>query len=68
MTNGKQTLFLDQFGQPVWAKTVKELIEQVGGSKASKMYTDKKDGSTVHCGYIVANRWFTAFQPLEVAA
>ena len=49
-------LFLDQYGQPIWARTVEELRAEVGGGRASKMYTDKKDGSTVHVGYVIGRR------------
>ena len=40
-------LFLDQFGEPIWARTVKELREKVGGGRVTTMYRDKKDGSVV---------------------
>ncbi len=68
MLNGTQTLFIDQYGQPVWAKTLAELREKAGGGRASKQYGDKKDGRTVHNGYVVGARWFTAFAPIEVEA
>jgi len=29
------------------------------------MYCDKRDGRTVHCGYVVGRRWFTAYAPVE---
>ena len=32
------------------------------------MYQDKKDGSTVHVGYVIGQLWLTAFQPVEVLA
>ena len=61
-------LFLDQFGEPIWARTVKELREQVGGGRVSTMYRDKKDGSVVRCGYVIGRRWFSRFAPVEVPA
>jgi len=61
-------LFLDQYGQPIWARTVKELRAEVGGGRASKIYTDKKDGSTVHVGYVIGRRWFTRFALVEKPA
>lgn len=66
--NGKNTLYLDQWGNRFWAKTVKELRQQVGmgGSRVSKMYRDKKDGRIVHTGYVIGQHWLTAFQPVEV--
>ena len=58
-------LFLDQFGE---ARTVKELREKVGGGRVSTMYRDKKDGSVVRCGYVIGQRWFSRFAPVEVPA
>lgn len=63
--NGQLTLFIDQYGQPIWARTVKELRAKVGGGRVSKQYCDKKDGRTVHNGYVVGDRWFTAYRPIE---
>ena len=65
MLNGNQTLLIDQYGQPVWARTLAELRQKVPG-RVSKQYADKKDGRTVHNGYVVGSRWFTAFQPIEL--
>lgn len=64
MLRGKPTLLVDQFGERIWACTLKELREQVRGA-VSKMYVDTKDGRTLHIGYVVGNRWFTAFQRCE---
>ena len=66
--NGKNTLYLDQWQNVYWAKTVKELRQQVegGGCRVSKMYRDKKDGSVVHVGYVIGPHWFVAFKPVEV--
>lgn len=58
-------LWIDQYGQPVWARTVRELREKVGGGAVSKMYVDKLDGRTVHVGYVVGRRWFTKYMPVE---
>lgn len=65
--NGELTLYIDQWGSKYWAKTVKELRERVGmgGSRVSKMYRDKKDGRTVHVGYVVGEHWLTAYRPVE---
>ena len=59
-------IFVDQHGDLVWARTVKELREKVDGGRVGKMYVDKKDGRTVHCGYVVGRRWFSRFAPVEV--
>jgi hypothetical protein len=61
-------LWIDQHGAHVWAHTVKELRERAGGGRVAKQYCDKKDGTTVHNGYIVGGRWFTRYAPVEKAA
>lgn len=65
--NNKTTLYIDQNGSRWWAKTVKELRDQIGmgGSRVQKMYVDKKDGRTVHTGYVIGQHWLTAYQPVE---
>jgi hypothetical protein len=65
--NGKPTLYIDQYGSKYWAKTVRELRSEVGmgGSKVYKMYADKKDGKSVHIGYVVGAHWLTAYQRVE---
>lgn len=67
---GERTLYLDQYGSRFWANNVRELRKQVGmgGSKVSKMYRDKKDGSIVHVGYVIGQHWLTAFRKVEVPA
>ena len=61
-------MYVDQWGGRFFASTVKELRSQIGGggSRASKMYRDKKDGSVVHVGYVVGEHWLTGFIPMEV--
>ena len=66
LINGEPTLFIDQYGQRYWARSVKELKSKVGVQHCSKMYLDKKDGSVVHCGYVLGEHWLTAFKPVEV--
>lgn len=68
--NGKLMLYIDQWGQKFWARTVKELRSNIGtgGSRVSKMYVDKKSGGTVHIGYVVGRHWLTAYQPVEIPA
>lgn len=58
-------LWVDQYGDKVWARTVKELREKVGGGKVSKMYHDFKEGPPAHVGYVVGSRWFNAFLPMR---
>lgn len=63
--NGKYLLYIDQYGERIWAATCKELVERAGGGRISKMYCDKKDGSIAHVGYVVGKRWFTCYVPYE---
>lgn len=66
--HGKQILYIDQWGNRFWAKTVKALRRQIGGggSRVSKMFRDKKDGSVVQTGYVIGQHWLTAFAPMEI--
>lgn len=57
-------VFIDQYGQVFWAENVKDLQQKLGG-RVSKMYVDKKDGSTVHIGYVVGKLWLTEYQRVE---
>lgn len=68
--NGKQTLYIDQYGSRYYAKTVRELRGKVGmgGSRVSKMYHDTKQGKTVHVGYVVGQHWLTAYKPVQIPA
>lgn len=65
---GKLTLYLDQYGNRFFARTVAELRDKIGGGRVSRMYADKNDGHTVHVGYVVGPHWCTAFQPMEMPA
>jgi hypothetical protein len=58
-------LYLDQYGNAFWARTLKELKEQIPG-RVSIMYCDKKDGSTVRQGYVIGQHWLQAYQPVEL--
>jgi len=66
--NGKAILYIDQYGSKFWSTTVAELREKIGGGRVSKMYRDKKDGSTVHVGYVIGQYWLNAYQPCEIPA
>lgn len=61
-------LCLDQYGRPIWARTLAELREKSGGGRVAKQYSDKLDGRTVHSGYVIGGRWFSVYQPVEVDA
>lgn len=45
----------------------KELMERLARSSAQRMYVDKKDGRTVHIGYIIGGLWLTLYkvEPFE---
>jgi hypothetical protein len=64
--NGKLVLYMSQYGDHFVARTVKELKEKAGPGRVSKMYQDTIEGTTVHVGYVIGRRWFTAFVPYEV--
>ena len=63
--NGVWTLYLDQYGHAIGARTVKELRQKAGGGRVSKMYRDTKQG-TKQVGYVVGRHWFDAYRPLEL--
>ena len=51
---------IDQYGQTyrdLGKYPRKELLNRLGYKKAEKMYRDKKDGSVVHCGYVIGGNW-----------
>ena len=56
-------LFVSQYGDRFYARTIKELREQIPG-RCSKMYVDRK-GETIHVGYVVGRLWLTAYIPME---
>ena len=63
-------LYIDQYGNKFRAATVKALRAQIGngGSRVSRMYIDKKDGSTVKTGYVIGQHWLTKYAPVEEKA
>lgn len=65
--NGIPTLYINQYGAIVWAKSARELQRKHGG-RLNKMYRDKKDGRTVHVGYVVGKLWLDAYRPVELPA
>lgn len=68
LTQDRPTLFVDQWGNKIWASTLKELRDKCGvKTSAAKQYSDRKDG-TYWTGYVIGDRWFTAFNPAAVPA
>ena len=61
-------LWVDQYGERIYARSIKELREKAGGGHVSKMYVDQKNGPPVCLGRVVGRRWFTAFVPYQVPA
>lgn len=61
-------LYVDQWGNRFYARTVRELRSQIGmgGSRVSKMYVDRKDGTVAHTGYVIGPHWLTAYEAVEV--
>ena len=57
-------LFISQYGDKFYAKTVKELREQIPG-RCSKMYIDRGD-EMYHVGYVIGNLWLSMYIPYEV--
>ena len=57
-------LYRDQYGNTFTASTVKGLREQIPG-RCSKMYIDRKDGTTLHIGYVIGQHWLTMYRRVE---
>ena len=67
--NGKLMLYLDQFGNYFYARTVRELRGKVGssGSRIAKVYVrNGADGEPRHIGYIIAGHWLRVLAPIEL--
>lgn len=61
----KTLLYIDQYGEMYTAKTIKELKSKVSYSKSprvAKMYKDTKEGDGMHVGYVIGNKWLTAYE------
>lgn len=56
-------LYIDQYGNRFYARTLKELRQQIPG-RCSRMFVDSKDGKKVfHVGYVIGQHWLTMFVP-----
>ena len=61
----KSIMGIDQYSQiyhDLGKYLRKELLKRLGYKKADKIYVDKKDGSIVHCGYIIGRNWITLYE------
>jgi len=64
----QDTMGIDQYGNTyhgLGKYPRKALLERLGRSHADKMYVDKKDGSTVHIGYIISGLWIRLYSVQE---
>lgn len=43
----------------------KQLLEKLGRKSCVRQYTDRKDGSAAHTGYVVGGEWWTLYQVRE---
>jgi hypothetical protein len=67
--NGKTVCYIDQHGHHIYARTVKELRAKCGVGHVSKMYVDDAlTHKSYHVGYVVGQRWFSAFIPYRKEA
>lgn len=65
----KMYMAIDQYGQTYHGlkHPRKDLCERLCNSHVEKMYQDKKDGTTVFCGYVIGGLWLQLYevQPVE---
>ena len=63
----RKRIFIDNYGRVHYARSVKDLAEQLGrsGGSARRIYRDKKDGTTVHVGYVIGPYWCDEVAPVE---
>lgn len=64
--NGKLMLYIEHSGQShIFARNVRELQRLAGGGRVSKQYINDIEGNTFHTGYVIGNKWFTAYIPFK---
>lgn len=63
--NNKMMLYMDRYGNVLFARTLRELQKKAGGGRIFKVYSTTKEGVNFHCGYGVGKRWFTAYVPYQ---
>jgi len=57
-------LYINQYGERFYARTLRELKESVGGGKIEKMFRDSVDGKSYHVGYVIGGHgghWLTEY-------
>jgi hypothetical protein len=60
----KDSMAIDQYGQTfhgLGPHPRKALLERLSRKHAAKMYVEKKDGSSVHIGWIIGGLWLTVY-------
>lgn len=57
-------VFIDQYNAIEYARNITTLRKRLKG-RCSKMYIDNTDGSTVHVGYVISDRWFRMYKSVE---
>ena len=55
---------IDQYGRTFHGleHPRKDLMERLSNKHCSKMFVDKKDGSTKHVGYVIGGHWLTVYK------
>lgn len=55
---------IDQYGQTFHnlKHPRKDLMHKLCNQHCSKMYIDKKDGSSKHIGYVIGGHWLTVYK------
>jgi hypothetical protein len=69
--NMKYIMGIDQYGETyhnLGKYPRKGFLKRLGYKKADKMHKDKKDGSVVHCGYVIGRNWINLYEvkPIEI--
>ena len=66
-TERSKMLYIDQYGNRIYANTVAELRKKhgAGGSRVSRMYQEAATGKIYHVGYVVGKSWYLAYVPMQ---
>lgn len=60
----KTSMAIDQYGNTLHdlgPYPRKGLLIRLSAKHADKVYVDRKDGKSIHIGYIIQGRWFTIY-------
>ena len=64
--NQEFALYVSQYGDRFYARTLKELRMKIPG-RCSIMYDDR-DGRTYRIGYVIGSFWLTKYEPCRKLA